>query len=110
MSTLTDRMAAVLRALYDRQRFDGSHEQMAAREVLAEYDALRAAPAAKPLPQVGQRVRCSDEKPDDLSWQGIVLYIQNGTVTVQTDDGGEFAAMAQELEVVPNLPATNTGD
>lgn len=107
--SLTDRLADTLRALYDRQPFDGSREQEAAREVLAEYDASRAVPVATSVPQVGQRVRLKDE-PDEPSNQGVVAIVKGRIVTVFTDDDGELATVADELEVIPNLPAPNTGD
>lgn len=99
--SLTDRMAAALR---DVMSNGGEADTVAAFAVLAEYEAERNPP--KPIAQKGQRVRCISGP----HWHGTVLYSKGPTTTVQMDNGEDFLAMTDDLEVIPNLPATNTGD
>lgn len=123
MQSLTDRMAAVLRELYDREPFDGSRIQEQAREVLVEYEALRAAPAAKPRVQAGSYVRCTRASRKTRDYQegdeAKVQYLtaDGRAVVAWITDLGNNTGIARSTflrldhcEVVLNLPATNTGD
>lgn len=119
--SLTDRMAAALRSMRDSWDTNAENFVVPAVEahslivkinaLLAEHDNPQVTSAKKmPQPwQPWQRVRCRG-KPDEPQWRGVVLYTKYDTVAVGTDDGGELISMADELEVILNLPATNTGD
>lgn len=119
MQSLTDRMAAALRSMHDS--WDTSAETLIvptaeARTMvqqvialLAEYDAERNPPAASGIAQAGQRV-CLKAAPCDPSWRGTVLYARGVVVAVLAEDGEMFLAKSDELEILLNLPATNTGD
>lgn len=127
MSTLIDRMAAVLREV--QSSYDGAAEtyvidSMSARymrtllnEMLAEYDALRA--AAKPRAQVGQRIRVVNAQLNEGRYQngeeGVVVAIMQSPFEegVRVDFGprrGPWFLYHSEYEIIPNLPAVNTGD
>lgn len=110
--SLTDRMAAALR---DVMSNGGEADTVAAFAVLAEYDASRAAPAASyRLPQVGQHVRILRHA--DWGDEGTVIRVSQALrdrqpgVVVQTPDGAYQKLFPGEYEIIPNLPATNTGD
>lgn len=116
MSTLIDRMAAVLRDVM----LNGSEADLdAAFLVLAEYDALRAATTTKPRAQVGQWIRVVDAQLEGDRYQngeeGIVVAITQKPleegVRVDFQNGQQsWFLYHSEYEIIPNLPATNTGD
>lgn len=107
MLSLTDRMAAALRRVIDDVS-DLSNETLSVcHDVLADYDAERMALA--PQFQPGQFVR-SKHEPDNPMWQGeVIKVLSEGLVFFKTSDC-LASAMHYSLELVPNLPATNTGD
>lgn len=104
MLSLTDRMAAALQDVL----YNGSEADLdSAFDLLAEYDAERKALA--PCFQPGQFVR-SKHEPDNPMWQGeVIKVLSEGLVFFKTSDC-LASAMHYSLELVPNFPATNTGD
>lgn len=120
--SLTDRMAAALRALYDREPFDGSRIQEQARTVLAEYDAMCKSPRPAKI-TAGSHVRCTRASKRTRDYQAgdeaKVQYLvgnDRAVVTWLTDLGDDhltnrspFLRLA-DCELALNLPATNTGD
>lgn len=122
--SMTDRMAAVLREL--QGNYDGAAETyvvdtLTARrmypliqELLASHTASRAALVANSIPQAGQHVRILRHA--DWGDEGIViragqsLLDRQPGIVVQTADGAYQKLFPGEYEIIPNLPATNTGD
>lgn len=130
MQSLTDRMATALRSLRDSWDYPVENfnlPEACARDsfdeinrLLAEYEAERNPKlAARPRAQVGQRIRVVSAHLNGECYQngddGVVVAVMQTPFEegVRVDFGshrGPWLLYHSEYEIIPNLPATNTGD